>query len=110
MPHSEYVSGSACLFQGTEDFVNEYLELIGMDSTFPVLFDTFVAGSSKVESGVIPAEDIVLAYPDIGTMATVGSQSRLDGGMHFAESVPAGKDLCKGIGQYEAEAIVDLYQ
>ena len=47
---------------------------------------------------MVPAEDLLLAYPDIETAMEVGSQSRLDGGMHFEESVPAAQELCSTIG------------
>ena len=43
--------------------------------------------SSDVCSSDLSA-DIQLTFPDIGTMAQVGSDSRLDGGMHFGASVP----------------------
>lgn len=47
---------------------------------------------------MVPASDLTLRYPDIETMAQVGSESRLDGGMHFEESVPGAQWLCSGIG------------
>eukprot|EP00977_Amphora_coffeiformis_P003851 scaffold768_cov166-Amphora_coffeaeformis.AAC.9 len=104
MPHSEYVSGSACLFQALEEYVVGYMEMIGLDPTFPVVFGEIPAGGSKVEPGKVPSAPMTLTYPDIETMAAAGSESRLDGGMHFGESVPAGKELCKGIGPYSLGA------
>ena len=47
MPHSEYVSGSACLFQAAEDYIVGYMLEIGLDTTFPVAFPLFEAGASK---------------------------------------------------------------
>lgn len=109
MPHSEYVSGSACLFQGQEDYIKAYLTHIGLSTTsFPVVFEEVAAGASIVEPGVVPASPVTLSYPDIETMAAVGSQSRLDGGMHFDQSVPAAKALCQGIGDIAAAKTFDL--
>ena len=108
MPHSEYVSGSACIFQAVEEVVLDYLEHIGLDPTFPVQFEV-AAGGSQVEPGVVPENDIVLLYATIQDMAAAGSQSRLDGGMHFAESVPAAIELCTGIGSNAVSVGVGLY-
>ena len=106
MPHSEYVSGSACIFQGLEDFVVEYLSRIGVDSTsFPIGFPPI---QSRFEPGVVPRTPVELTYPTIQEMAFAGSESRLDGGMHFGESVPGAKELCKGIGTEVAIGSLDL--
>lgn len=106
MPHSEYVSGSSCLFEAAKDYVEGYLERIGLDPfTFPVQIGPFPAGSSNVEPGMTPAADLVLSYPDIATLASVGGQSRLDGGMHFGAAVPGGEELCSGIADYTIDGI-----
>ncbi|CAB9500033.1 Phosphoesterase PA-phosphatase related [Seminavis robusta] len=110
MPHSEYVSGSACLFEAGEDYIVKYMQELGLSTTFPVTFNPFPAGSSSVEPGVVPAADITLSYSSIEEMATVGSQSRLNGGMHFEASVPAAKALCDDIGTIAADGTVGLYQ
>lgn len=108
MPHSEYVSGSACIFEGIKDYVTGYMTLIGLDTTFPVAFDTLPAGSSQGEPGLVPASDLTLVDPDIETLAEVASQSRLDGGMHFGDSVPAAQELCVGIGTFAVDFGADL--
>jgi hypothetical protein len=101
MPHSEYVSGSACIFEGLKDYVNGYLTNIGLDTaTFAMQFGPFPPGSSQVEPGVVPADELTLFYPNMDAMAHAGGQSRLDGGMHFGESVPAAEEMCSGIGDY----------
>ena len=41
-------------------------------------------------------------------MSDAGSQSRFDGGMHFADSDPAGKELRTGIGNIVAGGSMDL--
>ncbi|CAJ1910861.1 unnamed protein product [Cylindrotheca closterium] len=108
MPHSEYVSGSACIFEGIKDYVTGYMTMIGLDPTFPVAFDPIPAGSSNVEPGLVPASELTLVYPDIETMAEAGSQSRLDGGMHFGDSVPAALELCAGIGTFGVDHVANL--
>ena len=96
MPHSEYPSASACLCRGIEEFVQAYLTVQGI-SSFPLVFPR-AAGSSYVEPGTTPATQTDLVYPDVAAMAAACSRSRLDGGLHFTAAVPAGEDLCDGIG------------
>jgi len=101
MPHAEYPSGSSCLFEVVEELINEQLSFL-----LPGIFDPedfvivaqFPAGSSKVEPGMTPKDDLVLQFKNLAEFTTAGSESRLDGGMHFRASVPAGKELCNGIG------------
>ena len=98
MPHSEYVSGSACLFQAQEEFIDLYLAIIGLDPTpYPIAFPAVLVGESIVEPGTVPSSDITLTYPNVAVMNTIGSHSRLDGGMHFGASVTGAKQLCSGI-------------
>ena len=65
-------------------------------------------GKSVVEPGIVPASEIKLEYDSIKDMSDAGSRSRFDGGMHFADSVPAGKELCTGIGNIVAGGSLDL--
>jgi hypothetical protein len=110
MPHSEYVSASACIFEAQKDMVNAYLTGIGLStSSFPVVFPTVRAGGSRIEPGVVPATDLTLFYPNMETMATAGGNSRLDGGMHFDASVPAAQALCSGIGNDAVTGSFALY-
>ena len=98
MPHSEYPSGSSCickafaraaiLFQ-TDDLTG----LLGGP-----LVQTFTAGSSRVEPGRVPNEDVVLVYESWSKIAQRCGETRLEGGMHFTASVPDGEDLCEAIG------------
>mmetsp|Transcript_15883 Transcript_15883/g.20735 ORF Transcript_15883/g.20735 Transcript_15883/m.20735 type:complete len:535 (-) Transcript_15883:83-1687(-) len=108
MPHSEYVSASACIFVGMSDFVSGYMESIGLNGTFPVAFSTFPSGSSVVEPGVVPEFPLTLSYPSISEMARAGSDSRLDGGMHFGESILAAEEVCSGIGTMGVEFVASL--
>ena len=109
MPHAEYPSASACLceafsegmkiFTGTDDFNSS----IGSD-----LFISRSAFSSNVEPLSTPAQDLVLSYSSWTDISEKCGQSRLDGGMHFTASVPAGKSLCTGIGEKVINALLAL--
>jgi len=87
MPHPEYPSGSACLCQGIKDYAGPALQLLFGDDELPV------------RASVDPS----LQYPGLAALAAACGQSRLDGGMHFTTSVPAGGALCSGIGRSGAE-------
>ena len=109
MPHAEYASGSSCLFEAVKDYVESYLVGIGLDpSSFPITFPTINVGESKVEPGVTPESPITLNYANIAELANAGSMSRFNGGMHFRDAVPAGQELCSGIGTIVADAAKDL--
>jgi len=107
MPHSEYPSGSSCLCQGIKDYANAFLAATGV--TLPPLQHVAPAGSSKVEPGTTPAQDVTLTYGTVDALAAACGASRLDGGMHFTGAVQAGADLCAGIGtagfQYASDLI-----
>ena len=99
MPHAEFPSGSSCLCQVVEEFVSNFLtEKTGqMENPLPFQIPR-AKGSSIVEPGVVPAEDMVITYSNISEVAKNCAYTRLDGGMHFTASVPKGQELCKGIG------------
>jgi hypothetical protein len=109
MPHSEYISGSACIFEAQKVYVEHYLTTIGLDyDNFPVTFQTIPAGGSIAEPGVVPAQPLALSYPNVAAMARAGSDSRLDGGMHFPDAVTNAELICAEIGTYVAEGNFDL--
>lgn len=111
MPHAEYPSASSCIFQTIEEMVIDSFAYL-----LPGVFDVddfaiaweFPAGSSKIEPGMTPAEDLTIAFPNIRELIFAASESRIDGGMHFSEAVPAGKDLCRGIGNIAVDWVKSL--
>ena len=109
MPHSEYVSGTSCLFQASQEYIEGYMAHIGLDPAFPMSFLPYPPGSSKIEPGLTPATTVTLQYSSFALMAEVGSQSRINGGIHFEKSVSAGKQLCTGIGDASVAVAVTLY-
>lgn len=128
MPHSEYISGSACICQAIKDFTEEWMNLSapdfvgspvgmtfdGVSIEIPIATDItgreppFVKGSSKMEPGLTPSEDLTLVASSITEFRDFCGESRLDGGMHFSKSVPDGYDLCDGIGTTVAGYSLDL--
>ena len=48
MPHSEYVSGTSCLFKSKEEYVISYTKNLGFTGAFPISVKP-VGGESKVE-------------------------------------------------------------
>lgn len=95
MPHAEYPSASACL---CTTFAELMIELTGQDSTQGIsLTQTFPAGSSKTEPGITPAEDLTFDYHTWSSTNEACGQSRMNGGMHFSQAVPAGEELCSGL-------------
>lgn len=109
MPHSEYVSGTSCLFEASRGYIEGYMAHIGLNPAFPISFLPYPPGSSKVEPGLTPATTVMLQYSSFALMAEAGGQSRLYGGIHFPQAVAAGKQLCVGIGETAVAASVQLY-
>ena len=109
MPHSEYPSASACLCQSLVDFAELFVQnaTAGAMDSVPLTL-TFPAGSSVVEPGVVPSEDITVVFEDLTAYRNSCGQSRLDGGMHFTASVSAGYELCEGIGKQAWEYGIQL--
>eukprot|EP00755_Sulcionema_specki_P017935 Sspe_Gene.65594::Locus_38813_Transcript_1_1_Confidence_1.000_Length_1692::g.65594::m.65594 len=106
MPHSEYPSGSGCICQGAMEVTTGYMKRVYNDTSgaLPMRW-LFRAGSSSVEPGVTPAQDVFVSYPSLEAMRNTCGQSRLDGGMHFTAAVTDSYELCKGIGSKAAAAI-----
>lgn len=121
MPHSEYVSGSACICIAIEEYTDGWMEgtdgalappgeapatyVPGVSIAVPLATDApggreapFLAGSSRTEPGMTPATNVTIVMESLEELRNKCGESRLDGGMHFAKSVPASYDLCSGIG------------
>ncbi len=96
--HPEYPSGSTCgcyaqaqavrRFSGTDD--------LNWSVAYP-------AGSSRVEPGFTPAEDLTLSFPTWTDFARDCGQSRVWAGVHFPAAVEASADLCGGFGDLAYE-------
>ena len=94
MPHAEYPSGSSCICTAYA----ETLQLLsGSDDTGIPIVQEIPAGSSKLEPGVTPQNDLTFEYTKWSEIQEVCGVSRENGGMHFSQAVPGGEALCTGV-------------
>jgi len=82
MPHPEFPSGSSCLCKTYQEFTDKWL----MDRYNRTITNF---GSSF--------NDIV--FEDMSDLREICGQSRIWGGMHYVASVPAGEEVCAGLGE-----------
>ena len=98
MPHSEYISGSACLCQGVHEYVDSWVSSnLGIEDSLSLTV-SLEKYSSQTEPGITPKEDITLFYLDVISVKNACGASRLKGGMHFTSAVANAYDLCEGVG------------
>jgi len=100
MPHAEYPSGSSCICTA---YAETLQSLTNSDALGVPVEQPIPAGSSKIEPGVTPAQDLVFTYTKWSEIQEICGASREYGGMHFSKAVSAGKRLCSGL----AEKIVE---
>jgi hypothetical protein len=99
MPHSEYVSGSACLCQSLYEFTDSWINThLGKEDSIEIEL-SFKKHSSIIEPNFNPPEDISVLFDNMLNFRDACGESRLKGGMHFTASVPDGYQLCEGIGK-----------
>jgi len=94
MPHSEYPSGSACICQTIGDFTVNALGVLFGDKDDVQPIDHSL--SLRLPDGLQLLPD--LSYPNYASAVESCGLSRLNAGLHFTASVPAGWNLCEGIG------------
>lgn len=120
MPHSEYPSGSACLCTTYREFNDAYT----MQNYAGKLENSLIYGPDGYKwydwncdldfSSDLPRSlcekrfGIQFTLKDMTELEEVCGQSRLWGGMHFSKSVPAGHELCEGIGTLALERINNI--
>jgi hypothetical protein len=91
--HPEYPSGSTSLCAELAEVQRHFKGTDKVDVTF-----AFPKGSSVIEPGITPAQDVTLHW-DTGTdFVNDCAQSRIDGGVHFRAATEASKVLGKQIG------------
>ena len=108
MPHAEYPSASACVCQA---FANGMINYFGSDEIesiigYPVSI-TYGINSSSYETDT-PKSPITLTFSTWSEISQRCAESRVAGGMHFKESIYAGQELCKDIGNIVSESIIKL--
>ena len=110
MPHAEYPSGSSCICSG---WSNAMQEIFGTDDLTDLLPNgvstTFSAFSSIKEPLSTPSSDITVYYKSFSEISKRCGETRLEGGMHFTNSVPDGESLCSDIGTKVGQIINMLY-
>jgi hypothetical protein len=91
--HPEYPSGSASFCAAHAEASRLYLgsDALGWSITFP-------KGSSRIEPGVTPASDLTVTWNTWTEFAEDCGMSRLWGGVHFFDSIPAGHAIGHEIG------------
>jgi hypothetical protein len=94
MPHAEYPSGSSCICTAFA----EVLQIVtGKDDTEIPVVQHFPAGSSKLEPGVTPSQNLTFTYTKWSQIQQACGSSREAGGMHFSQAVSGGEVLCSGV-------------
>ena len=114
MPHSEYPSGSSCVCQAVDEYLTDLWPHFNLTSQgMPVSFDP--ASTPVVLPNAllarIPATGAVNPSPVGYTAQTLNKrcgETREEGGMHFTPAVPAGRELCAGMGTATAAVIKTL--
>ncbi len=96
--HPEYPSGSTCGCYAQAQAVRRYAgsDELNWSVAYP-------AGSSRVEPGFTPAEDLTLPFATWTDFAQDCGQSRVWAGVHFQAAVEASADLCGGFGDLAYE-------
>jgi hypothetical protein len=89
MPHSEFPSGSSCLCTTYMEFTDLYL-------------------NSKYNSTITDFTGRGLTFANMEELRDVCSQSRIWGGMHYPEAVPAGEQICEGLGTLGLDYVNEL--
>jgi len=91
--HAEYPSGSAAFCGAHAEASRLFLGSDALGWTIPA-----PQGSSQIEPGITPAADINLHFATWTEFEMDCGQSRLWSGVHFASSLPAGRDIGRQIG------------
>jgi hypothetical protein len=93
--HPEYPSGSAAICGAQAEASRLFLGTDEFGWTIPI-----AAGSSGIEPGITPAEDIILGPWETWTdFENVCGESRVWGGVHFPAAVPAGRAIGHDVGR-----------
>jgi len=97
--HPEYPSGSTCFCAAHAQASRRFLGSDTFGWSVPV-----PKGSSVIEPGITPATDIVIGpFVTFTEFETTCGRSRFWGGVHFLSSLPAGRDICRPIGDLAYE-------
>jgi len=114
MPHSEFPSGSSCMCQAIKEFLTEFwpnlpLARQGQSVTYDPATTAVILSAKDMPKipltgAVNPSES---GYTTV-TLSDRCGETRLEGGMHFAPAVRAGRTLCDGMGTAAAKTTMTL--
>lgn len=107
-PHSEYPSASAIICKASLDQLDMSLKKLILkegQSLPPFEFNItqFLLPRNPIK------EQVTVRFETLRQAARNCGESRLDSGVHFAPSVPAGFKLAKGVGKIAYDHVQDLY-
>ncbi|NJP48227.1 vanadium-dependent haloperoxidase [Streptomyces sp. PRB2-1] len=86
--HPEYPSVSTTLCEAHAQACRRFLGTDNVDLNF-----TFPKGSSVVEPGITPAQDLTVHFDTWTDFAHACGQARIDGGVHFPAAVEIGYEI-----------------
>ena len=92
-PFSEFVSGHSTFSAAAAEVLRRFTGSDDFVATVQVL-----AGSSKVEPGVVPAQNVTLSWRTFTEAADEAGMSRRYGGIHFPEGDIEGRRMGRKIG------------
>ena len=99
--HAEYPSGSASFCAAHAEASRLYLGSDDFGWSVPT-----PAGSSRIEPGITPAEDIVLGpWATWTDFENDCAMTRFWAGVHFKSSLPAGQELGRAVGRFAYEFV-----
>lgn len=96
--HPEYPSGSTCGCQAQAQAMRRFLGTDALNWTV-----SYRAGSSRIEPGFVPEQDLELNFATWTDLARDCSQSRVWGGVHFQAAVDASVEICGVFGDMAFE-------
>ncbi|MCY3864221.1 MAG: vanadium-dependent haloperoxidase [Chloroflexi bacterium] len=96
--HPEYPSGSTCGCYAQAQAVRRFSGSEELNWTV-----AYPAGSSRIEPGVTPAEDLTLSFATWTDFARDCGDARVWAGVHFPAAVEASAAICGGFGDLAYE-------
>ncbi len=99
--HPEYPSTTTTLCNAHAQAARRFLGTDALDLTYPV-----AKGSSHIEPGITPAQDMNIHYSTWTEFAHDCGQARINGGVHFPGAVAAGEALGPQFGDMAYEFVM----
>jgi hypothetical protein len=99
--HPEYPSGSACFCSAHAQASRRFFGSDTFGWSVPI-----AKGSSRIEPGIIPVEDMILGpWETWSEFEETCGLSRLWSGVHFMPAITAGHNLCQPVGDLAYEFV-----